>query len=198
MDKPKLIVTDCDGVLCNWEWAFALWMEEHGHDIVPEHSKAYEMDLKYNISKKESMQRIRLFNESAAIGFLPALRDAAYYVKLLHEKHGYVFDVVTSLSTNTYAQQLRKKNLFKLFGETAFRNFVFLPTNAGKHEALQPYKDTGVWWIEDKIENAVCGAELGMRSLLVAHGHNFSFEHPEVSMVKDWEEIYDIVLSTDK
>ena len=96
MDKPKLIVTDCDGVLCNWEWAFALWMEEHGHDIVPEHSKAYEMDLKYNISKKESMQRIRLFNESAAIGFLPALRDAAYYVKLLHEKHGYVFDVVTA------------------------------------------------------------------------------------------------------
>lgn len=197
MDKPKLIVTDCDGVLCNWEWAFALWMEEHGHVIVPEHIKAYEMDLRYGISKKESMQLIRLFNESAAIGFLPALRDAAYYVKLLHEKHGYVFDVVTSLSTNTYAQQLRRKNLFKLFGETAFRNFVFLPTNAGKHEALQPYKDTGVWWIEDKIENAVCGSDLGMRSLLVAHGHNFSFEHPEIQMVKDWEEIYDIVLSAE-
>lgn len=197
MDKPKLIVTDCDGVLCNWEWAFELWMEEHGHTVNPEYAKAYEMDLRYSISKKESMQLIRLFNESAAIGFLPALRDAAYYVKLLHEKHGYVFDVVTSLSTNTYAQQLRKKNLFKLFGETAFRNFVFLPTNAGKHAALQPYKDTGVWWLEDKIENAVCGAELGMRSLLVAHGHNFSFEHPEITMVKDWEEIYNIVLSAE-
>lgn len=197
MDKPKLIVTDCDGVLCNWEWAFEVWMEEHGHTVIPEYSKAYEMDLKYGISKKESMQLIRLFNESAAIGFLPALRDAAYYVKLLHEKHGYVFDVVTSLSTNTYAQHLRKKNLFKLFGETAFRNFVFLPTGAGKHNALQPYKNTGVWWLEDKIENAVCGTELGMRSLLVAHGHNFSFEHPEIQMVKDWEEIYDIVLSAE-
>ena len=198
MDKPKVIATDADGVCLNWEYAFDVWMEEHGYIIRPEYIKSYEMDVKYGLSKDRIMQLIKLFNESAAIGFLPALRDAAYYIKLLHEKHGYIFDVVTSLSTNTYAQRLRKKNMYKLFGETAFRDFVFLPTGAGKYDALQPYKDSNTWWIEDKIENAVCGADLGMRSLLVAHGHNFSFEHPKVRMVKDWEEIYDIVLSADK
>jgi FMN phosphatase YigB (HAD superfamily) len=28
--KKKVILTDADGVILDWEWAFAVWMEEHG------------------------------------------------------------------------------------------------------------------------------------------------------------------------
>ena len=160
MTEPKVIVTDADGVCLNWEWAFEVWMEEHGHKLQPDHAGAYDMGLRYGISKEDTRKLIKIFNESAAIGFLPALRDATYYIKLLHEKHGYVFDVVTSLSTNPYAQKLRKKNLRKLFGETAFRKFKFLATGADKDAALLPYKDSGLFWIEDRTENAELGQRL--------------------------------------
>ena len=198
MAKEKVIVTDIDGVCLNWEWAFEVWMEEHGHKLQPEHAKNYDMGLRYGITKEDSRKLIKLFNESAAIGFLPALRDATYYVKMLHEKHGYVFDVVTSLSTNPYAQKLRKKNLRKLFGETAFRKFKFLATGADKDAALAPYKDSGLFWIEDKTENAELGDALGLKSLLVAHGHNYTYEHPRIKVVKDWSEIYSTVLESEQ
>jgi len=195
--NDKVIVTDADGVLLNWEWAFEVWMEEHGHKLQPDHAGAYDMGLRYGITKEDTKKLIKLFNESAAIGFLPALRDATYYVKLLHEKHGYVFDVVTSLSTNSYAQKLRKKNLRKLFGETAFRKFKFLSTGADKDAALLPYKDSDLFWIEDKIENAELGHTLGMRSLLMAHGHNYTYQHDDIRVVKDWSEIYEIILASE-
>ena len=197
MTEPKVIVTDADGVCLNWEWAFEVWMEEHGHKLQPDHAGAYDMGLRYGISKEDTRKLIKIFNESAAIGFLPALRDATYYIKLLHEKHGYVFDVVTSLSTNPYAQKLRKKNMRKLFGETAFRKFKFLATGADKDAALLPYKDSGLFWIEDRTENAELGQRLGMRSLLMAHGHNYTYEHPEIRVVKDWSEIYEIILASE-
>ena len=152
----------------------------------------------HGISADDINKLIRTFNESAAIGFLPALRDATYYIKLLHEKHGYVFDVVTSLSTNPYAQKLRKKNMRKLFGETAFRKFKFLATGADKDAALAPYKDSGLWWIEDRIENAELGHSLGMKSLLMAHGHNYTYEHPEIRVVRDWSEIYEVILANEQ
>ena len=198
MTEPKVIVTDADGVCLNWEWAFEVWMEEHGHKLQPDHAASYDMGLRYGISKEDTRKLIKIFNESAAIGFLPALRDATYYVKLLHEKHGYVFDVVTSLSTNPYAQKLRKKNMRKLFGETAFRKFKFLATGADKDAALLPYKDSGLFWIEDRTENAELGQRLGMKSLLIAHGHNYTYQHDDIRVVKDWSEIYEIVLASEQ
>jgi hypothetical protein len=85
-------------------------------------------------------------------------------------------------------------NLCKLFGKTAFEKFIILETGADKDEALAPYKDKGYYWIEDKITNAVVGHELGLKSLLVEHGHNMDYEHPEIPRVKSWKEIYEIIV----
>ena len=80
-----------------------------------------------------------------------------FYIKRLHEEHGYCFHCITSLSEDDNAGKLRKMNLRKLFGKTAFEKFVILDTGANKDEALAEYKDTGLWWIEDKPENALAG-----------------------------------------
>jgi hypothetical protein len=133
-----------------------------------------------------------VFNESAAIGFLPALRDAAHYIKRLHEEHGYVFHCITSLSNDKSAQKLRVMNVHKIFGELTFEKFVFLDTGADKDEALEKYKNSGLYWIEDKPQNADLGHKLGLKSLLVSHPHN---EHHECAypMVKNWRQIYKII-----
>jgi hypothetical protein len=116
-----------------------------------------------------------------------------YYVKRLHEEHRYVFHCITSVSTEPNAVKLREMNLRKLFGKTAFERVVCLPTGADKHEALSEYKNSGLYWIEDKPENAHVGHKLGLRSILMEHGHNMAHYHPEIPIVKNWKEIYDII-----
>jgi FMN phosphatase YigB (HAD superfamily) len=189
----KVILADCDGVLLDWEYAFNIWMQEHGFEEVPGSKFSYEMDERYGIPKEQVRKLIRLFNESAAIGFLPALRDAMYYVKRLHEEHGYRFHCITSLSTDPNAVRLREMNLAKLFGKTAFERVLCLPTGADKNEALEEYRDTGCWWIEDKPENAEAGHAVGLRSLVIEHGHNMHYYHEHITLVKNWRDVYQIV-----
>jgi hypothetical protein len=189
----KLILTDADGVLLDWEWAFNVWMQEHGFEEVPGSKLNYDMSMRYGIPKEQVKKLIRLFNESAAIGFLPALRDAMYYVKRLHEEHGYRFHCITSLSLDPNAQKLREMNLNKLFGTSAFERIVCLDTGADKEEALEEYEGTGCYWLEDKIENAEAGYRAGLRSLLVEHGHNMHHYHEGITTVKNWKEIYQLI-----
>jgi len=189
----KLILTDADGVLLDWEWAFNVWMQEHGFEEVPGSKLNYDMSMRYGIPKEQVKKLIRLFNESAAIGFLPALRDAMYYVKRLHEEHGFRFHCITSLSLDPNAQKLREMNLNKLFGTSAFERIVCLDTGADKEEVLQEYEGTGCYWLEDKIENAEAGYRAGLRSLLVEHGHNMHHYHEGITTVKNWKEIYQLI-----
>jgi hypothetical protein len=189
----NIILVDADGVIVNWEHAFNCWMEEHGHHKVEGSQFKYDIGKRYNIDSETGKKLIKTFNESAAIGFLPPLRDAIHYVQKLHREHGYVFHCITSLSKDKNAQRLRKMNLEKLFGETVFEEIVCLDTGADKTEALLPYKDSGYWWIEDLYKNAEAGQNLGLRPLLMLHGHNLDYQG-NIRPVKDWKEIYEIIV----
>lgn len=192
----KVILTDCDGVLLNWEYAFCCWMEQHGYTQIQNGSHYYDIGERFGISKQEAKNKVKVFNESAAIGFLPALRDAMFYVKRLHEEHGYTFGVITSLSLDASAGRLREMNLNKIFGETAFEFIQCLDTGADKHDALEPYRDSGLWWIEDKMENAVAGLDVGLKPILIEHGFNMNDDIP-AGMFKalNWKEIYHHIVS---
>ena len=188
----KVILTDADGVLLNWEYAFSCWMEQHGHTSVEGSNKLYDIGERFGITKDTGKLLVKQFNESAAIGFLPALRDAMYYVKRLHEEHGYVFRCITSLSLDKNAYKLRLMNLEKLFGKTAFEELVCLDTGADKDEALLPYKDSGLYWIEDKLENAEAGLEVGLKPILIEHGFNMNDKlDPNIKKVVNWKEVYE-------
>jgi hypothetical protein len=167
-------------------------MQQHGFNKID--ALKYNIGKRYGIDIEQGKKLIQIFNESAHIGFLPPLRDAMYYVKRLHEEHGFVFHCITSLSNDKNAQELRKMNLRKLFGETAFEKFVFLDTGADKDEALEPYRNSGYYWIEDKIVNCQVGHHLGLKSILVEHGHNMEYDDPEIPRVKNWKEIYDLIV----
>jgi hypothetical protein len=187
----KVILTDCDGVLLNWEYAFTVWMEQHFGDKEVVDPDNYDVGKRYGLTRDRKEELVRFFNESAAIGFLPPLRDAMYYVDLLHRKHGYTFHMITSLSKDESAQKLRIQNTQKLFGETAFTKFIFEDTGADKDEVLEPYRGSGLYWIEDKIENAQLGDRLGLESIVVEHAHNM--DNDEFPTFATWKEIYEYI-----
>lgn len=190
--REKVILTDCDGVLLDWEYAFDRWMARHGYRVqVP---NTYNIAKKYDLGMALKSRLTRMFNESAVMRKLPPLRDSIKYVRKLHEEHGYVFHAITSQTDDEYAQHLRTKNLCELFGPTVFETYVYLDTGADKDEALEPYRDTGCYWIEDKPENVNLGQRLGLDGLLVAHPHNAEAELEQgVLRVQNWKEIYTVI-----
>jgi FMN phosphatase YigB (HAD superfamily) len=193
----KIILTDCDGVILDWEWAFHVWMQERGYVLKSDGQYSYYLhDHFEDLDYKEAKRLIRIFNESAAIGFLPSLRDATHYVKRLHEEHGFKFHCITSLSKDKNAQHLREMNIKKTFGRNTFEKFIFLDTGADKDEALSEYKDSGLYWIEDKPANADVGHNLGLKSILVEHGHNMNHQC-SYPIVKNWKQIYNIITEGD-
>lgn len=189
----KLLLVDVDGVILDWEYAFDVYMQQHGFTKVEGGELKYNIGARYNIADEQGRKLIKIFNESAHIGFLPPLRDAMYYVKKLVEEHGYRFHAITSLSNNANAQALRTMNLQKLFGKVAFEKFVYLDTGADKDSALEPYRNTGYFWVEDKYQNCLAGLKVGLKSILMEHGHSLDFDHPEITKVKNWKQIYNII-----
>lgn len=191
----KTMLVDADGVLFNWEYAFNLYMEEHGFKEVKGARLLYNIGERYNISNNQGHTMIRHFNESAMIGFLPALRDAVEYVTKLADE-GWEFICITSLSKNKYAQKLRKKNLDKVFGEGTFKDVICLGTGADKDKVLEQFEGSNLWWVEDKVENAQAGANVGLRPLVMEHGYNMHDD--SFTRVKNWGEIYEIVTGENK
>ena len=191
--KEKVILTDCDGVLLDWSYAFSQWMARHGYVAREGFESNYAMAKRYGLDMAESKRLIRMFNESASIRKVPPLRDAIKYVKKLHEEHGYVFHLITSMTNDQYAQNLRVKNLIEVFGPSVFEQYIFLDCGADKDEVLYKYKDTECWWIEDKIANAEEGLKVGLNPLLMNHDHNRDYEGP-IEKVYSWRDVYTTVL----
>ena len=191
--KDKIILTDIDGVILDWEEGFSVWMEHQGFTKVEGYQYMYSIGDRYGIDLKQGSRLVKQFNESAAIGFLPPLRDAQYFVKKLHEQHGFKFLAITSLSLDPYAKQLRQRNLKKLMGD-AFIDVICLDTGADKTEILIEYgkKYPGNYWIEDKPNNLQDGIDAGLEGILVEHGHNMDFTG-NANIVKNWEEIYNLL-----
>jgi beta-phosphoglucomutase-like phosphatase (HAD superfamily) len=188
--KKKIIVTDVDGVILNWEDAFQVWMEHQGFKKVLKHKLIYNAASQFNLSKEEGKKWVKLFNQSAAIGFLPPLRDAQEILTLLNKNYGYRFVVCTSLSNDKAAQELRTRNLQKYFGDI-FEEFVYLDTGADKDEALYKLakKYRGCLWVEDKVENADAGASVDFEPVVMEHGYNMNDNHDHF-VAKNWEDIY--------
>jgi FMN phosphatase YigB (HAD superfamily) len=187
--NEKVILTDCDGVLLDWSYHFQKFMKWKGYTLV--NGNAYSVKEQYGFeTKAEARAMTSEFNNSAYVRYMTPHRDAIKYIKKLHEEAGYVFHVITSMSTNPYAYKARLENLNDLFGKNVIEKLICLDTGADKDETLAEYKDTGCLWVEDKFENALVGHKLGLDSVLMDFEHNKNDNHPEILRVRNWEDIY--------
>lgn len=191
--SDKIIFTDCDGVILDWEKAFVKWMISHGYNHVD--SSEYAIDKQFGIPRELGKQLVRQFNESAWMGELDALRGARVGIARLVEA-GYEFVVITSLSLDPAAKHARQRNLEMVFGHGWMKELVCLDTGADKDDILAEYvaKYEGVkYWIEDKPENYDAGVKVGLESFLITHNHNDSYEG--YNKVHDMNEVADKILA---
>jgi FMN phosphatase YigB (HAD superfamily) len=191
MINEKLILTDCDGVLLHWEWSFDRWMSNHGY--VKHSEGAYDIDKCYNINRTKAEELVKMFNETVFVTNLPPYRDAIKYVRKLHEEHGYVFHVITSIGDEPEIVEGRVRNLHNVFGVSPFYRITCLDPSVSKASVLKQYAGSGCVWIEDHLSNFHLGNDLGLNSILVDQHYNRTFDTD--SRVRTWREIYKEITS---
>jgi len=195
MKKEKIILTDADGVLVDWNTAFDKFMARHGHPRVPETDSEYNISIRHNVTTHQAMEYVKQFNESVDIATLSPFADSVEYVRLLSELD-FRFVVVTSISSHPDAKVHRTNNLIDLFGDV-FDDIHCIEQGASKAAILLNWADTGYFWIEDHMRQAEAGHEAGLKTVLINHPYNYHYKtdlFPTVSYDTPWNEIYNMVL----
>lgn len=188
-DRSKIILSDCDGVILAWEQQFHIWMKARGYTRV--NNSVYNIEHTYDIVRDRAEQLIQEFNTSAYMIDLPPFRDALSGIATLREA-GYKFIAITSVGSDPHTARLRKINLEDLFGKDVFLEIHCMDGN--KRPYLEPYKDSGLFWIEDLEKNAVLGADLGLQSILLTHAYNLDCVDHRIRRVQTWKDITEIIL----
>ena len=201
--SDRIILTDVDGVLLEWEHHFTKWLQlrsyfdkngnrNYPYKLLDSNHNDYDMSKRFGISKETISQEIREFNRSAWMGTQRPMLESQTWVKLLHAE-GWTFVPITSQTSDIPGQALRKKRLGELFGEHVFSNYHILGTGADKDGALAEFHDTGLYWVEDKPKNALAGLNYGLKPILIDHPYNKEFNHPDIIRVNNWKQIHEIL-----
>jgi len=199
----RIILTDVDGVLLEWEHHFTKWMLQrtlfdekgaryHPYRLLPNKENTYEMAERFGLTKPEIRKEIREFNRSAWMGTQRPMYNSQTWVKLLAAE-GWTFIPITSQTSDKPAQELRKRRLGELFGDHVFTNYHILGTGADKDSALAEFHGTGLYWVEDKPHNALAGLNYGLKPILIDHPYNRDFNHKEIIRVNNWQDIHQIL-----
>ena len=188
----RIILTDVDGVLLEWENHFTKWMISRGAKLKNEFKAEYDMQRRFVDATEDIKLAIREFNKSAWMGTQPPMPESQTWVKLLHAE-GWTFIPISSQTSDIPAQELRKRRLEELFGEYAFYNFHILETGQDKDNVHAEFHGTGLWWIEDKWTNALAGLKYGLKPLFIDHPYNREYSHPDITRVNNWKQIHEIV-----
>lgn len=184
----KTIVSDCDGVMLDWSFAFDIWMTEQGYTKLTGADQHFHQTLRYGVTEEEAFSNVLKFNESGMVGCIPAYKDAVEYVTKFAED-GYRFEIISSLHMDKYAQKLRMGNLKHLFGDVFEYINSSLDFREGKKPILEDrYKDSNTIWLEDSTKHAIAGDEVGMNTYIFDHPYNQDYAG---NRVKNWKELYD-------
>ena len=98
----KKIITDCDGVLLDWCFAFDIWMKEQGYVRFPETDQYFAQSKRYGIDEDEALEQVHKFNETGVLGFVPAYKDSVEFVTKF-AREGWRFEVITMIGKDKYA-----------------------------------------------------------------------------------------------
>jgi hypothetical protein len=194
--KNKVILTDADGVLVNWNKAFEKFMSIEGYPKIEGTDHEYNLTHRHGLDARRILDYVAEFNESSEIAKLEPFADSVEYVKKLANL-GFSFIVITSISDHPLAKINRTTNLTELFGPI-FKEIHCIEMGASKYHTLLEWADTGYFWIEDHMRQAEAGYEVGLRPLLIDHPYNSHYLtdlFPKVSHQNPWKEIYDIVIT---
>lgn len=191
----KIILTDCDGVLLDWDSGFDRFMQHRGYIRKPNTEHHYRLALRYDgVSDLEIRDLVEEMNTTEWVANLAPMRDSVEYVTRL-KSEGYEFIVITAMSDSPDAARHRAANLDAVFGPGVFSHdkMICIKPLLSKSSALMNWQGQGHFWIEDHFMHAESGYELGLSSILIDQPYNKQYSTSLFPRVSTWSEIYRLV-----
>jgi len=186
----KILLSDIDGVILDWEAKFQTFAIRLGHTFNHKYMHEYSLGKQLGIGHAESLELISKFNSSSDFESLSPWRDSVEGIRKFKDA-GYKIIVITTAGSHPWTPGLRRNNLDNVFGKDAIDELYVLGIHHDKGEQLIHYKDSGYFWCEDKPSNAELAYKYGLRPLLMNNPHNMSYTGT-VPRVQTWNEIYKI------
>ena len=190
----KQILIDCDGVLLEWSNTFIEYMKTEENSAYLGGLIRYNIENFFDMPKDAVIDKIIKFNDGHwRFGTLTPYKDATKAISILAEL-GYSFVVITSCSTESKVVNLRRANLYNIYGDV-FEKIHCIGLYKSKIEMLQQYEPT--FWIEDTLSHAIDGANIGHKAILLNHEWNQdNIENSDaVHRCMNWAEIVEYVLA---
>ena len=166
-------------------------MKNRGYNVIKQ--GIYDVHESYDCSQDRAEELVYEFNTSSYMIDVPPFRDAISGIGKLKE-NGFRFIAITSVGGDYNTERLRKINLEDHFGKNTFIDVICI--DGDKRKYLEPYKDSGLFWLEDLEKNAKLGLELGLKPLLMDHQYNKTCNIDGIIRVNNWTDICNIILAT--
>lgn len=183
----KVILTDVDEVIFNWQKSFEKWILREGRYQPTEPLGNYwNVEQWLNISDDEGTELIQEFNHMEEFwpDFEPLPR-VQENVEILH-KEGFKFVAITACATDDWTHSKRWENLQKCFGQ-AFDTLHCVGLWQSKRSTLARYRSA--YWVDDKFNHALDGALEGHKSYLMSYPWNVDSHDERLIRVSSWDDI---------
>ena len=162
MLEYKIILTDCDGVLLDWNTGFNQFMErEYGIQTVGDPN---EYCLYTRFEDQVTPEHVEEFNSSDYLQYIKPFKEAQESLKMLSNE-GWRFLCITAVKN----KQVREKQLRQHFGN--IWTDIICVDNIKKKEGhlIDAYNRYGSCvWVEDNPALADIGEMVGHQSYLIA------------------------------
>ncbi len=192
----KLILTDIDGVVLQWGNAFGLYVKEIGL-VNPDHEiqQFYDVAELLNITEEEANKLVLQFHDSEYFKHLTPYSDAVTYLHKL-AREGYRFIAISAVGDTEHIYQSRLDNLNKYFFHV-FEDLHIVSPRTSKIPYLSKYSNA--IWIEDSLEHAKSGVEVGHTSLFMDRGDDLRNQkaEPPIITVESWQDVYNYLKNND-
>ena len=71
-----------------------------------------------------------------------------------------------------------------------FEKIIILNPGEDKGNSLLPWKDSGYYWLEDKVKNVKLGVEMGLNTIMMRHDYNAYYDNAKITKVDNWQQIH--------
>lgn len=182
MTEQKYILTDIDGVCLDWQTQFEKFLKFYYPHLEP---------TKDPTARRQHMSdEMEQFITSAWMGWCEPLRDAVEILTKFKQE-GYQVHGCTAMGFDPYAISLRKINLERHFPNVFDRLDTTLGGPGAQKEAwLEQYRGKDCVWVEDKWENAISGASMGIKTFLMKQSYNAHYDDNRIRKVDNWQQIH--------
>lgn len=190
VDLMDTIITDIDDTILNFADGFQEWVEAKGHKTHGQLRDLCSIQELLDCGRESVDDLVIEFSLSESFRYLKPEVCALRALPLLNSM-GYDFVAISSCVDGPVVAEHRVHNIEEVFG-FEFKAIHLTGLMKPKVDFLKSYDPS--FWVEDNGGHAIIGAEMGHKTFLLNRSYNEGTDHPDITRVNSWNEIFDLVV----